>query len=147
MGRREVDFPPLHFADALVRAGLELQGLVLEVNLGYGPGCTLPRRPLEFSRQLDYWSMLGLPLYVAITAPSDVGDDPLAGRRGPLPAGSWTPQSQQVWIARHVPLILAKPAVQGIIWNQFRDAVPHEFPHGGLLDEHGRAKPGCGPWR
>ena len=35
MGRREADFPPLHFADALVRAGLELQGLVLEVNLGY----------------------------------------------------------------------------------------------------------------
>jgi hypothetical protein len=141
MGRREVDFPPLHFADALVRAGLELQGLVLEVNLGYGPGCTLPRTALEFSRQLDYWSMLGLPLYVSITAPSDVGEDPLAERRGPLPAGSWTPQSQQVWIARYVPLILAKPAVQGIIWNQFRDAAPHDFPHGGLLDERGQAKP------
>ena len=64
MDRREVDFPPLHFADALVRAGVDLSGLVLEVNLGYRPGCTLPRTPLEFSRHLDYWSLLGLPLYL-----------------------------------------------------------------------------------
>ncbi len=142
MGRREVDFPPLHFADALVRAGLELKGLVLEVNLGYGPGCTLPRTPLEFSRQLDYWSLLGLPLYVAMTVPSGDGRRP-AGRSGRPAAGreAGRRRAQQAWIARYVPLILAKPAVQGIIWNQLRDGVPHDFPHGGLLDERGQAKP------
>jgi hypothetical protein len=141
MSGREVDFPPLHFADALIRAGLDLTGLMLEVNLGYGPGCTLPRTPLEFSRQLDYWSVLGLPLYLAITAPSATAEDPLARRPGTLPAGSWTPQSQQAWIACHLPLILAKPAVQGIVWNQFRDGAPHDFPHGGLLDDRGQPKP------
>ncbi len=141
MSRREIDFPPLHFADALVRAGLELKGLILEVNLGCGANCTLPRTPLEFSRQLDYWSLLGLPLYLAITVPSGTGEDALAQRRVTLPPGTCTPHSQQAWIARYAPLILAKPAVQGILWNQLRDSVPHDFPHGGLLDERCQAKP------
>ncbi|MGO8690299.1 MAG: endo-1,4-beta-xylanase [Thermoguttaceae bacterium] len=141
MDRREVDFPPLHFADALVRAGLGLNGLVLEINLGYQPGCTLPRTPLEFSRQLDYWSLLGLPLYVALGVPSGEGDDPLARRRLAVPPGCWNLQAQQAWIARYVPLILAKPAVQGVLWSQLRDSVPHDFPHAGLLDERCHAKP------
>jgi hypothetical protein len=141
MDRREVDFPPLHFADALVRAGLDLGGLVLEVNLGHQPGCTLPRTPLEFSRQLDYWSLLGLPLYVALSVPSGDGDDLLARRRVTLPPGCWTLQAQQAWIARYVPLILAKPGVQGVLWSQLRDSVPHDFPHAGLLDERCHAKP------
>jgi hypothetical protein len=141
MDRREVDFPPLHFADALIRAGLGLKGLVLEINLGYQPGCTLPRTPLEFSRQLDYWSLLGLPLFVALGVPGGDGDDPLARRRTALPPGQWDLLAQQAWVARYVPLILAKPAVQGVVWSQLRDSVPHDFPHAGLLDERGHAKP------
>ncbi len=141
MDRREVDFPPLHFADALVRAGVDLSGLVLEVNLGYRPGCTLPRTPLEFSRHLDYWSLLGLPLYLALSVPSGDGDDPLARRSGTVPPGTWSLQAQQAWVTRYVPLILAKPGVQGVVWSQLRDSVPHDFPHAGLLDARGRAKP------
>ena len=47
---------------------------------------------------------------------------------------------QQAWVARFVPLLLAKPMVQGVIWNQLRDSNPHGFPHGGLFDGHRRAK-------
>ena len=64
LGRREMDYPPLHFADALVRANLGLSGLMLELNVGYTPGGTPLRDPLEVSRHLDYWSMLGVPLYI-----------------------------------------------------------------------------------
>lgn len=134
MSHREMDFPPLHFADALVRAGLNLTGLMLEINLGYCPGGTLPRTPLDFSRQLDYWSLLGLPLYLAITVPSAAHDDPLAQRRVKLPAGQFSPKAQQAWVARYVPLILSKPYVHGVLWNQLRDSEPHDFPHGGLFD-------------
>jgi len=28
-----------------------------------------------------------------------------------------------------------------ILWNQLSDADPHHYPHGGLLDEHNKAKP------
>jgi len=139
--RRDMDFPPLHFADALIRAGLDLGGLMLEVNLGYHPGGTLPRTPLEFSRQLDYWSILGLPLFISLSVPAADTADPLAQRRVKLPPGSATPKTQQEWIARYVPLILSKPYVQGILWNQLRDSEPHDFPHGGLFDLRRHPKP------
>ena len=70
-----------------------------------------------------------------------IGDDPLAQRKMTMPPGSWTPAAQQAWAAQFVPLALAKPAVQGVIWNQLRDNQPHDFPHGGLFDADGRAKP------
>jgi len=141
MRRRESDFPPLHFADVLARAGLGLAGLMMEINLGYYPGGTLPRHPLEFNRQLDTWSLLGLPLWLSISAPSAHHADPLAQRRIAIPPGSWTAAAQQAWAARFVPLALAKPTVQGVVWNQLRDSVPHDFPHGGLFDERRQAKP------
>jgi hypothetical protein len=141
MRQQRSDFPPLHFADALVRAGLDLAGLMLEMNVGYYPGGTLPRHPLEFSRQLDTWARLGLPLWLSVSAPSADGDDPLAQRKVALPPGSWTPEAQQAWAAQFVPLALAKPVMQGVIWNQLRDAQPHDFPHGGLFDADGRVKP------
>jgi hypothetical protein len=141
MGRRHVDFPPLHFADVLGRAGLNLKALMLEMNLGCFRGGTMPRTELELNRHLDYWGLLGLPLLFSLSIPSDDRDDPLAERRVKVPAGSATLMRQHTWIARYVPLILAKPAVQGIFWNQLRDSVPHDFPNAGLLDDQRRAKP------
>jgi len=141
LSRREMDFPPLQLADALVRAGLDLTALMLEINLGYHPGGTLPRSPLEFNRQLEHWRLLGLPLWVSITVPSTCDNDPLATRPAKPSPGTWTTKSQQAWIARYVPLILAKPYVQGVLWNQLGDGQPHDFPHGGLFTPQGQAKP------
>ncbi|NQU20226.1 MAG: endo-1,4-beta-xylanase [Candidatus Nealsonbacteria bacterium] len=141
MSRRQIDFPPLHFADALVRAGLGISGLMLEINVGGAPGGTLPRIPLELGRQVDHWSIFGLPLLVSFSAPSADGDDPSADRQTRHASGIWTPQSQQAWAARNVPLLLAKPYVEAIFWNQLRDAEPHDFPHAGLFDADGNAKP------
>lgn len=142
MNRRELDFPPLHFADALVRAGLGLSGLMLELNVGFHPGGTLTRDPLDMSRQLDHWSLLGLPLHLTVCTPSSPHDDPLARRRVHLAADGWSAKAQQSWIAQFVPLMLAKPYVQGVLWNQLRDCEPHEFPHGGLFDLRRQPKPG-----
>ncbi len=134
MSHRELDFPPLHFADALVRADLGLTALVLELDMGYYPDGTLPRDPLEFSRQLDYWSGLGLPLYISVCVPSSNHEDPLARRRAKPPPGECSPKTQREWIGRYLPLLLARPYVHGVFWNQLRDAEPHDFPHGGLFD-------------
>jgi hypothetical protein len=141
LSRREMDFPPLQLADALVRAGLDLTGLMLEINLGYHPGGTLPRSPLELNRQLEYWRLLGLPLWVSLTVPSTCDHDTLALRQAKPSPGNWTAKAQQAWVARCVPLILAKPYVQGVVWNQLCDSQPHDFPHGGLFTAEGQAKP------
>lgn len=141
LARRGDDFPPLHFADALLRADLGLTGLALEVNLGYSPGGTLPRDPLEFSRQIDFWALLGSPLYLILAVPSSSQPDPLAQKQAGTLGEHWTPAAQQAWVGRYLPLFLAKTSVRGVFWNQIRDFEPHGFPHGGLFDLRRHPKP------
>jgi hypothetical protein len=143
MSREDVD-PPLYFADLLSRAGIGLAGIGLEMNFGYFPGGTYPRDMLDVSMLIDRWSLLGLPLYLLITVPSSDAPDPLARSSAHvLPAtasGGCSQGSQNLWINRFLPMLLAKPVVQGIIWNQLLDSQPHEFPHGGLFDAAGSPK-------
>ena len=40
-----------------------------------------------------------------------------------------------------MPLLLAKNAVQVVLWNQLSDAAPHHYPHGGLFDADDKPKP------
>ncbi|MGO9113447.1 MAG: hypothetical protein ACLP9L_29805 [Thermoguttaceae bacterium] len=141
LGRRAVDLPPIHFADALVRARLDLKAILLEMNFGCFAGGTLLRSEMDVNRLLDYWGLLGLPLLVGLSLPSADGADPKARQKIDFSAGSWSLAAQQTWTARYVPLILAKPGIQGVVWNQFEDGKPHEFPHGGLLTPQGQAKP------
>jgi hypothetical protein len=145
MGERECDLSPLHFADALVRAEIGLSAIELELNLGYWPGGTALRDVLELGRQIDRWSLLGMPLLINLTLPSAVAADPLARSAAqPLPyapGDQATAEHQRQWIERVVPMLLAKPAVQGIFWSQFADNVPHDFPNGGLIDAAGKPKP------
>ncbi len=143
--RQDQELTPLHFADTLVRGELGLAGIGLEMNLGYWPGGTLPRDALEVSRQLDRWSQLGVPLVVFVSIPSSGGPDPRAQhttRVVPgLIAGGVSLQSQQAMLNSLMPLLLAKQSVQAVIWNHWRDDVPHEFPHSGLCDAKGKPKP------
>jgi hypothetical protein len=143
MGREECDLSPLHFADALVRADLGLAGLGLEINMGYAPG-TSPRDLLDFSRQIDRWTSLGLPLLLTLTTPSGAGADEKA--RGPARPISFLPdgpslESQAEWLHRLLPLLLGKQPVQAVIWNQLLDSQPHDFPHSGLFDSQDQPKP------
>lgn len=148
--RSNQDFPPLHVADALVRAGLGLAGLNLELNVAYNPLGSQHRPALALSRLVDRWSGFGLPLFITLTCPGGEGPDPRAVLGNQLNIaevpGGWTPQQQRAWIERIVPLLMAKPAVRGVLWNQLSDAQPHDFPHGGLFDAGDRAKPGLAAW-
>jgi hypothetical protein len=143
MSREDYDLSPLHFADALVRADLGLSGVGLSINAGYAPDGTEPRDLIEFTRQLDRWSTLGLPLLVTLCVPSASGPDPQAHRgiRALNYADTLSAETQCAWSEKLLGVLLAKQPVQGIIWNQLLDSQPHAFPHGGLIDTQGRAKP------
>jgi hypothetical protein len=145
MAGSDADLAPLQFADALARAEIGLSGLGLEINFGCWPGGTEARDLLEISRQIDRWSLLGLPLVVTLTIPSGPLPDPLAQLpiEGVAQAlGQEASSASQQELARQiVSLLLAKAPVQAVVWNQMQDAQPHAFPHGGLFDSAGRAKP------
>lgn len=143
--RMEADRPPHHFVDDLLRAGLPLAGVGLEVNVGYYPEGTYCRSRLDYSRLIDLWSLLGLPLHLVLNVPSEIGPDAQAHNRSiPQPGavpGGWTPEFQAAWARHYLPMLLSKPAVQAIVWNTLSDAEPHEYCHGGLFDADGAAKP------
>jgi len=145
MSRDECDLSPLHFADALVRADLGLAGIGLEINVGYSPGGSEPRDTIEFGRQMDRYSTLGLPLLVSLVVPSGSASDPRARRQSQVvrygEGEAATPATQLAWGEQYLPVLLAKPAVQGILWNQLLDSQPHLLPHGGLFDERNQGKP------
>ena len=136
----DVDLSPLHFADSLVRAELGVAGIGLEINLGYWPGGTLPRSRLEFSRMLDRWSMLNLPLIVFLTIPGAAGSEATVtgDERQPLPDSSLAKQAELA--AQILPVLMAKSFVQGIVWNQLSD-VDSDFAGGGLFDTNCQPKP------
>jgi hypothetical protein len=144
LASEQLDLAPLHFADALVRADLGLSGIGLEINVGYHPGGSLHRGPLAISRLIDTWSLLELPLLMAVTSPSSADADPNANGKVQVLSrqpDEVSPDSQRDWIDRHVPLILAKSAVQVVLWNQLSDAAPHHYPHSGLFDAADKPKP------
>lgn len=129
---------PLHFADALIRADLGLSGLCLELNFDAWPGGTLPRDPIEISRLIDRWSMLGLPLMIVLTNPTEaaIGSNmsQVTGWRTPESSGHIEPET----IVR---LLLAKPAVHAILWNQLSDGSDETGCSRGLWTSDGQAKP------
>jgi hypothetical protein len=141
LARGEWDLPPLHFADALARAGLGVSGIGLEINWGYWPGGSPERDLLEVVRLIDRWSTLNLPLLVFLTIPSSDGTDPQArvSARPLMPQPS--PERQHRLCERLGKVLTSKPWVHGVIWRQVRDAAPHDFPHGGLIDHGDRPKP------
>ncbi len=94
--------------------------------------------------------MLGLPLMVMLTTASQAGPDPKAATNPSVELAGPTSETvdpQVRWAERVIPLLLARPAVQVVFWNQLTDAVPHEFPNGGLFDADGNSKPALGLMR
>lgn len=149
MGRRAHDLSPLHFADVLVRSGLQMGGVGLEINFGYSPGGTYLRDLIDLSRQVDRWTMLGMPLWITLTAPGGVGPDAQAVGRAKLIDNAWEANGpdvawQRAFLKDVASMLLAKPIVAGVFLGNVLDAVEHEFPHSGLFDAAGAAKPALG---
>ncbi len=149
MGGSPFQLGPLHLADYLVRADLGLAGITIEVAPGYSPPGSHLRDLFDFSRLLDLYALLNLPLHVWMTFPSSSGPDPLADPAVRVETAQWsTPpdvSTQAHLAAKWIALAAAKPFVRSVAWTQMSDAAPHLFPHGGLFDAQQEPKPLL-PW-
>jgi hypothetical protein len=136
---------PFIFADTLIRSGLNLSGLDVELIMGVTPRGSYCRDVLEISRLLDMYALLGVPLRVTLGYPSSAESDADADPDLHVEGGHWgdgfTPEVQAAWVAEVTALVLCKPYVQGVQWTHFRDTEPHQFPHCGLVDARDRVKP------
>jgi hypothetical protein len=136
---------PFIFADTLIRSGLSVASLDLEIVMGVAPRGSYCRDLLEVSRLLDFYALLGVPLSVTLGYPAAEGPDPDADPDMRLDAGRWRegfmPETQAGWADAFAAVAACKPFVQGVRWTHFSDAEPHLFPHCGLVDCQGQPRP------
>ena len=71
---------PLTFPDDLIRAGLRVSAVELEIRSGVSPRGSLPRDLLEAYRLLNLFGLLGVPIEVLLSTPSSGEPDPLRCR-------------------------------------------------------------------
>ena len=89
----------------------------------------MPRDWLEISRQIDRWTLLGLPLLIFPTMPS-------------IQSNGASNMAQAEWVKRFVRLLLAKPAVQAIFWRLWQDTPSSSrWSNSGFVDMIGDPKP------
>jgi hypothetical protein len=145
MAAEDRSHSPFIFADTLIRSGLNLAGLDLELVMGVESRGSYCRDLISVSRMLDLYTILGVPLRVTLGYPSASGPDPRAHPDLCVSAGSWqrgfSPEAQAEWAASFVALALCKPSVRGVQWVHLSDAKPHLFPHCGLFDAQDEPKP------
>jgi hypothetical protein len=145
MGSSHFQLGPLHLCDYLLRAELGISGIALEIAPGYSAPGSHIRDLFEFSKLLDLYSLLNVPLHLWMVMPSGSGPDPLAEPSIRVEAAQWpsTPDesTQANWGARWIALAIAKPFVRTVNWLQASDATSHAYPHGGLIRPDLTAKP------
>jgi hypothetical protein len=145
MAAEDRSYSPFVFADTLIRTGLNLAALDLELVMGVTPRGSYCRDRLDASRLLDLYSLLGVPLRVTLGYPSASVVDPDADPETRVDAGRWregfSTAAQAEWAAAFGALAVAKPYVQGVTWCHLGDAEPHQFSHAGLVDAQGNVKP------
>ncbi len=136
---------PLQVVDALVRSGVGLSGVNLELAMGYKPRGSARRDLLECSRLIDTWTMLDVPIYITLVCPSSPHDDPQALsdiKVNPrVWAGACDEEHQASWIELMLELLVAKPRVAGVFLPHFTDGKSHDFPNAGLVRADETPKP------
>ncbi|MFL5243284.1 MAG: hypothetical protein ACJ8FY_14355 [Gemmataceae bacterium] len=142
---------PFMFADTLVRSGLNLAALDVEVVMGVTPRGSYCRDVLELSRLIDLYALLGVPLRATLGYPASRAHDPAGDPEIRTGAGRWkagfTPEIQNSWIETFGSLAMCKPSVQAVHWIHDTDAETHLFPNCGLVDAEGKARPGLHAFR
>jgi hypothetical protein len=137
---------PLTFVDDLIREGLRVSAVELEIRAGTLPRGSLPRDLLDTSRVLNLFGLLGVPVEVVLSLPSSDEPDDRAAIHG---QSIWTPgwragpslEGQAEWGASFAALALCTPHIRAVTWDHWSDADPHLTPSGGLIDAEGQAKP------
>ncbi|MBL8874854.1 MAG: endo-1,4-beta-xylanase [Phycisphaerae bacterium] len=154
--------PPTFYAESVLNLGLGVDGLGLRLQLGAPASGQATRDLMMISSLIDRYAAMERPLHItAVGAPSapvsvaipakkeaDDEDDQVviaarehaAGRwRGP-----WSEAAQADWLADVLSILVSKPSVQSICWQDLADAAPGartpEMPFGGILNTAGVPK-------
>ncbi len=116
---------PRALVDALVNDGIHIDCLMLQFVMGEQSAGRLTRDLLEFSALLDSYRPLRKSVFVALGAPSSVGDPAAGYWRTP-----WSAKSQAAWASRMFSIAMSKPHVAMVMWESLMDSDPKQPTHG-----------------
>jgi hypothetical protein len=140
---------PFIFADDLLRTGIKLAAIDLELVMGISPRGSYCRDILDASRLLDLYALLGVPIQATLAYPSNSALPANGDPNQKANLGYWrdgySEAGQAEWGEAWASLALCKPFVRTVQWSHWTDALPHAFPSCGLLNEQGRAKQSLRP--
>jgi hypothetical protein len=145
LAEQERSKTPFIFADDLLRTGIKLASLELELIMGISPRGSYCRDLLDASRLLDLYALLGVPIQAKLGYPSSAAATELSCPDQRVNLGNWRGAYSEItqadWASVFAALALCKPYVRTVQWAHWSDAEPHQFPHCGLVNEHDRVKP------
>jgi hypothetical protein len=134
---------PLQIADSLLRQGFGINYFGLEINLDYWPGGSALRDPFQWIDLIDIWAQLEIPLVLLLRAPfggTPVPADQPVDRLVNQQRSRTTDRQRLELLEIVLPTMIARPAVHGLLWQQWQDDSDSRFPFGGLVESSGKPK-------
>ena len=133
---------PLQIADSLLRQGLPVSFLGLEINLDCWPNGSVVRDPLQWIDLVDVWAQLGLPLVLLLRVPTgeEQNNANAQNRNINQSRSNLTDANRIDFLNTVLPMMVARPAVHGVIWPQWQDKDDPRFPRCGIVDDNGTEK-------
>jgi hypothetical protein len=143
-GSNQRSIPPLMYADALVQSAISFDGLTVKLMMGQATPGLYTRDLMQASNLLDEFAFIGKPLTVVLGAPSE----PVTQEMISVPefseqvddrSGSWrkpwSPTVQSHWLQAFMQMVMSKPYVEAVVWQDIVDHRAMELPMSGLVTE------------
>ena len=131
---------PLQIADSLIRQGVELSFLGLEINLDLWPNGSAIRDPLQWIDLVDIWAQLGLPMVLCLRVPCGGTVEAKGVDTRNQIKSNLTDHQRMDFLKTVLPMMVARPSVHGLIFQQWQDSDDLRYPNSGIVDTNGSPK-------
>ena len=131
---------PLQIADSLIRQGVELSFLGLEINLDLWPSGSTIRDPLQWIDLVDIWAQLGLPMVLCLRAPCGGNAETKGAETRNQTCSNLNDQQRIDFLKTALTMMVARPSVHGLIFQQWQDADDLRYPNSGIVRADGTPK-------
>ena len=131
---------PLQIADSLIRQGVEVSFLGLEINLDLWPNGSAIRDPLQWIDLVDIWAQLGLPMVLCLRVPCGGTAEAKGVDTRNQTKSNFTDRQRMDFLKTVLPMMVARPSVHGLIFQQWQDSDDPRYPNSGIVDTNGSPK-------
>lgn len=139
------NYSPFSFAETVIRTGLPIASVELDMVMGTLPRGGYLRDVIEVSKMIDQFAFLGKPIRILAGFPSSGKCDLLADPSIKLDCGNFglehSPEGQAQWAKTMLPMMLCKGGVEELRWCHLDDRRAHTYPNCGLIDSDGNTNP------